>query len=104
MSAPGALKTEREILSSFQELRSELDNLAARANNIAAELNEHDLVLKTLEPLDGSRKCYRLVSAADAKSLSSFTYSLYRDCTFPLWVMVPGKNYVLLRLEHGYHW
>ena len=98
MSAPGALKTEREILSRFQELRSELDNLAARANNIAAELNEHDLVLKTLEPLDGGRKCYRLVSATDAKSLSFFLYSLYRDCTFLLWVVVTHKNYALLRV------
>ena len=77
MSAPGALKTEREILSRFQELRSELDNLAARANNIAAELNEHDLVLKTLEPLDGGRKCYRLVRAADTTTLVCCIHCLY---------------------------
>ena len=84
MSAPGALKTEREILSRFQELRSELDNLAARANNIAAELNEHDLVLKTLEPLDGGRKCYRLVRATGATALVCPIHNLYRDCIFPL--------------------
>ncbi len=63
MSAAGSLKTEQAILTRFQELRNELDAVAARANEIAAELQEHELVLKTLKPLEGGRKCFRLVRA-----------------------------------------
>jgi len=64
MSAPpAALKTEQAILSRFQELRNEVDGLASRASDLSAELQEHELVLKALEPLDGGRKCFRLVRA-----------------------------------------
>lgn len=64
MSAPApALKTEQAILGRFQELRNEVDSLASRASDLSAELQEHELVLKALEPLDGGRKCFRLVHA-----------------------------------------
>ncbi len=64
MSAPpAALKTEQAILSRFQELRNEVDGLASRASDLSAELQEHELVLKALEPLDGGRKCFRLARA-----------------------------------------
>lgn len=56
------LKTEQAILGRFQELRSELSILSNRANELSAESQEHGLVLKALEPMDGDRKCYRVVS------------------------------------------
>lgn len=55
------LKTEQAVIGRFQELRNELSALANRANELAAESREHDLVLKALEPMDGDRKCYRVV-------------------------------------------
>lgn len=55
------LKTEQAVIGRFQVLRNELNALANRANELAAESREHDLVLKALEPMDGDRKCYRVV-------------------------------------------
>ncbi len=57
------LKTEQAVIGRFQELRNELNALANRANELASESREHDLVLKTLEPMDGDRKCYRVVGS-----------------------------------------
>ena len=56
------LKTEQAILSRFQEMQNELATLSGQANELAAESQEHDLVLKALEPMDGARRCYRVVS------------------------------------------
>lgn len=75
MSAAGSLKTEQAILTRFQELRNELDAVAARANEIAAELQEHELVLKTLEPLEGGRKCFRLVGPLTSSDTCHCSYS-----------------------------
>jgi prefoldin subunit 2 len=58
------LKTEQAILSRFQELRNELSVLSNRANELSSESQEHNLVLKALEPLDGDRKCYRVVCSS----------------------------------------
>lgn len=55
------LKTEQAVINRFQELRNELSVLSGRANELASESREHDLVLKALEPMDGDRKCYRVV-------------------------------------------
>lgn len=55
------LKTEQEIISRFQELRTRLNNIQGKINELEAELTEHDLVIKTLEPLDKNRKCFRLI-------------------------------------------
>lgn len=56
------LKTEQAILGRFQELQNELATLSSQANELAAESQEHELVLKALEPMDGGRRCYRVVS------------------------------------------
>ena len=55
------LSNEQAILGRFQELRNEISQMSAKANELAAESQEHELVLKALEPLEGGRKCYRVV-------------------------------------------
>lgn len=56
-----ALNNEQAILTRFQELRNEISQMSTKASDLAAESQEHDLVLKALEPLDAGRKCYRVV-------------------------------------------
>ena len=56
-----AMNNEQAILSRFQELRNEISQMGAKANEMAAESQEHELVLKALEPMEGTRKCYRVV-------------------------------------------
>ena len=55
------LTNERAIVSTFQNLIQERDSLGSAVIERQAEVAEHDLVIKTLEPLDGGRKCHRLV-------------------------------------------
>ena len=55
------LNNEQAILGRFQELRNEISQTSAKANELAAESQEHELVLKALEPMEGGRKCYRVV-------------------------------------------
>lgn len=54
-------KSEQEILQSFQTQRNELRSLAAKIEELSADANEHGLVLKTLEPMEKDRKCFRLI-------------------------------------------
>ena len=57
----GELKSERDILERFQELKQELNTLASRFNDIESQAQEHESVIKALEPLDNNRKCFRLI-------------------------------------------
>lgn len=57
----GRLQTEEQILNRYKQLRNELGELSQKINEIEADANEHALVLKTLEPVDADRKCFRLV-------------------------------------------
>ena len=54
-------KSEQEILQSFQTQRNELRSLAAKIEELSSDANEHGLVLKTLEPMEKDRKCFRLI-------------------------------------------
>ena len=77
------LKTEQAILSRYQDLRNELATLSGRANELAAESQEHDLVLKALEPLDGGRRCYRVVSPAPhMKAVITHAHGWQQQCDF----------------------
>eukprot|EP00887_Chlorella_sp_A99_P006067 scaffold22.g6067.t1 len=52
---------ERAIVAAFQQLIQERDSLGSAVIERQTDVAEHDLVIKTLEPLDGGRKCHRLV-------------------------------------------
>lgn len=52
---------EQAVVAAFEQLINERDHLSAKTVELQSELAEHDLVLKTLEPLDSQRKCFRLV-------------------------------------------
>lgn len=60
-SMAGELKTEQAIIAAFEQLINERDSLSAKTIELQAEQAEHELVIKTLDPQDASRKCFRLV-------------------------------------------
>lgn len=53
------LKSEQAIIQRFQEMRQALDTVWSKINDLESEAAEHDLVMKTLEPMDPKRKCFR---------------------------------------------
>ncbi len=54
-------KTEQEVVARFQQLMEEREQLTSASIERQQEVAEHDLVIKSLDPLDGERKCFRLV-------------------------------------------
>lgn len=57
---PG-LNSEEAIVRRYMELQNELQNLFAKLQELEGEKSEHNMVVSTLEPLEASRRCYRLV-------------------------------------------
>lgn len=55
------LKTPQEILERFVSMRDGVEALWNKINELKNEVSEHEQVLKALEPMDPSRRCYRLV-------------------------------------------
>ena len=53
--------TEKAVLDEFSGRRSALNNTHNKITELSAEIAEHEVVLKTLEPMDPKRKCFRLV-------------------------------------------
>ncbi|XP_023325258.1 prefoldin subunit 2 [Eurytemora carolleeae] len=54
-------KGQEEIIAGFQSLRNEQRSVAAKINELQQDLNEHKIVIETLEGVDGDRKCFRMV-------------------------------------------
>ncbi len=52
-------KGQEEIIAGFQSLRNEQRSVAAKINELQQDLNEHKIVIETLEGVDGDRKCFR---------------------------------------------
>lgn len=57
----GDLKTEQQIINRFQELRMSVESMWNKIIELESEASEHELVIKTLEPMDPARKCYRQI-------------------------------------------
>lgn len=55
------LTDQNAIVEKFSELRREAQELSGRVAELSGDLQEHELVIKTLEPVDRDRRCYRLV-------------------------------------------
>ena len=47
---------EKAIITEYQQRKQRLEDLVRKGQEISAEIAEHDVVLKTLEPMDAGRK------------------------------------------------
>eukprot|EP00158_Paraphelidium_tribonemae_P009454 Partr_v1_DN28871_c0_g1_i1_m33287 putative prefoldin subunit 2 len=54
--------SEEQIVGVFKQMRAELQRLAIKIGDLEMEKEEHRLVSETLEPLEKSRKCWRLMN------------------------------------------
>ena len=54
-------KTQEEIIRRYQTMTAECTKLVEKITELEVDRNEHKLVETTLEPLDDTRKAYRLV-------------------------------------------
>ncbi|KAJ1537106.1 hypothetical protein HK096_004136 [Nowakowskiella sp. JEL0078] len=61
MSQKTPTPTPQEIANQFNNMKQELNAIAQKLGELDMEKDEHQLVVETLEPLNPSRKCYRLV-------------------------------------------
>ncbi|KAG8222759.1 hypothetical protein J437_LFUL007840 [Ladona fulva] len=55
------IKNSTEILQGFQTLRNEQRQLVNKVAELEVELNEHKIVIETLDEVDGDRRCYRMI-------------------------------------------
>mmetsp|Transcript_26657 Transcript_26657/g.59229 ORF Transcript_26657/g.59229 Transcript_26657/m.59229 type:complete len:137 (+) Transcript_26657:157-567(+) len=53
--------SQEEIIRRYQTMTAECTKLVEKITELEVDRNEHRLVENTLEPLDGTRKAYRLV-------------------------------------------
>ncbi|PWU87625.1 prefoldin subunit 2 [Trypanosoma cruzi] len=62
----GSINTtsEEAIVQRYQQLRQECLSLVSRISELENELHEHKLVAEALRPLNGDRRCHRLVGGA----------------------------------------
>ncbi|XP_040573264.1 prefoldin subunit 2 [Lepeophtheirus salmonis] len=52
---------QEEILNGFNLLRNEQRTLANKVSELTTDLNEHKLVLETLNQVEKDRRCFRMV-------------------------------------------
>ena len=54
-------KSQEEIIQVFNSMRNEQRQIAGKTNELQQDLNEHKIVIETLEGVAGDRKCFRMV-------------------------------------------
>ncbi len=59
-SRPAGL-SEQQIVSEFKAKQARLQNIASKLQELKLEVSQHEMVIKTLQPMDTGRKCFRLV-------------------------------------------
>jgi prefoldin subunit 2 len=52
---------EREIVAHFNNLRTDLQRMASKIMELETDRDEHELVVKAMEPQEPSRKAFRLI-------------------------------------------
>ncbi|KAK3284195.1 hypothetical protein CYMTET_8142 [Cymbomonas tetramitiformis] len=52
---------EQAVIQHFQGMRTELGQLWSKIGELDIDRNEHTLVIDAIEPLDATRKCFRLI-------------------------------------------
>ncbi|EAS33600.3 prefoldin subunit 2 [Coccidioides immitis RS] len=55
-------KKQQELQLQYSTFKNTLQQLAQKIGDIEQETEEHKLVIETLEPLSGDRKCFRMIN------------------------------------------
>ncbi|KAI9097056.1 Prefoldin [Phlyctochytrium arcticum] len=53
--------SDQEIVSQVNAMKSEMNAIASKLGELEMEKDEHQLVVDTVTPMEGDRKCFRLV-------------------------------------------
>ncbi|KAJ3051070.1 hypothetical protein HK097_007950 [Rhizophlyctis rosea] len=53
--------SDQEIVAQVNNMKQEMNAIAQKVGELEMEKDEHQLVIDTITPLDGDRKCFRLV-------------------------------------------
>ncbi|KAJ3061571.1 hypothetical protein HDU98_002485 [Podochytrium sp. JEL0797] len=54
--------TDQEIVAQFNAMKQELQAIASKLGELEQEKDEHKMVVDTMVPLNGDRKCFRLIN------------------------------------------
>ncbi|GMI87066.1 prefoldin 2 [Hibiscus trionum] len=52
---------EQVIANMYGAMRSELNQIYSKITELEMEVSEHSLVINAIQPLDSSRRCYRMI-------------------------------------------
>ncbi|XP_013630067.1 PREDICTED: probable prefoldin subunit 2 [Brassica oleracea var. oleracea] len=52
---------EQAILNIYESMRSELSQIYSNLTDLEMQVSEHSLVVNAIQPLDQSRKCFRMI-------------------------------------------
>lgn len=52
---------EQAVANIYANMRSELNQIYSKITELEMEVSEHSLVMNAIQPLDPSRRCYRMI-------------------------------------------
>jgi len=55
-------KRQQDLQVQYSTYKNTLQQIAQKIGDVEQEAEEHKLVLETLEPLSGERKCFRMIN------------------------------------------
>ncbi|APA06925.1 hypothetical protein sscle_02g016950 [Sclerotinia sclerotiorum 1980 UF-70] len=55
-------RKQQELQNQYTSYKNGLQQIASKIGDVETEAEEHKLVLETLEPLPGDRKCFRMIN------------------------------------------
>ncbi|ORY65974.1 prefoldin subunit 2 [Pseudomassariella vexata] len=55
-------KQQQQLQAQYSNYKNALQQLAQKIGDVEQEAEEHKLVLDTLDPLPGDRKCFRMIN------------------------------------------
>lgn len=68
MASSLSTEEQRDLAQRYQGLREDINTLYGRLAGVDSDRSEHDLVLKQLAALDGSRRCWHQVGSVLAET------------------------------------
>ncbi|OBT67586.1 prefoldin subunit 2 [Pseudogymnoascus sp. 23342-1-I1] len=62
MASQITAKKQQELQNQYSAYKNALQQIAQKIGDVEQEAEEHKLVLETLTPLPGDRKCFRMIN------------------------------------------